>query len=164
MLENQKSLTPQHHVYSNEKKEQLLVFNMDDLTSLQLYKSFQDPTSRLFLETNSNRLYQAAKEEASLFPVTHAEIDQFKRSVESISRSFESRTLKARRRHLQYRKWITYSPLNILLGKYRLLFFFLAGMRPVSHHVGRSVRRSIDLSHFAFFHSEIRNHSFSSFF
>ena len=123
MLENQKSLTPQHHVYSNEKKEQLLVFNMDDLTSLQLYKSFQDPTSRLFLETNSNRLYQAAKEEASLFPVTHAEIDHFKRSVESISRSFESRTLKARRRHLQYRKWITYSPLNILLGKYRLLFF-----------------------------------------
>ena len=29
--------------------------------------------------------------------------------------------------------------------------FFVAGKRPISHRVGRSVRRSVGLSHFAFF-------------
>ena len=103
---------------------------MDQLTSLQLYKSFQDPTSRIFLEKNSDRLYRAAKEDSNLFPVTRAEIDQFKRSVEAISRSFESRTLKARRRHLQYRKWITFGPLNVLLGKYTVSLIYATPLPP----------------------------------
>ena len=88
----------------------------DENTSKELYKLFQDPTSKFFLETNTERIYEQAKEDSRLYPITRDEIEKFKHSIETISRSFESRTLRSRQRHLRYRKWITYGPLNILLG------------------------------------------------
>ena len=88
----------------------------DENTTKELYKLFQDPTSKFFLETNTERIYEQAKEDSRLYPITRDEIEQFKHSIETISRSFETRLLRSRQRHLHYRKWITYAPLNILLG------------------------------------------------
>ena len=79
-----------------------------------LYDNYRDPKSSTFLETDQHKLYSAAKTDASLFPVTYSEIDNFKQSVESISRSFERRLLRSRQRHLQYKKWLTYGPLNVI--------------------------------------------------
>ena len=80
----------------------------------RLYDSYRDPKSAVFLETDPNRIYSAAKTEASLFPVSRREIDNFKTSVESVSRAFQRRLLRSRQRHLQYRKWLTYSPLDTI--------------------------------------------------
>ena len=89
---------------------------MNENTTKELYRLFQDPTSKFFLETNTEKLYEKAKQESKLYPVTREEIQHFKHSIETISRSFETRLLRSRQRHLHYRKWITYAPLNILLG------------------------------------------------
>ena len=86
-------------------------------TTKRLYELFRDPQSNFFLDSNSRRLYDLAKTDASLYPVTYKEIDEFKRTVESISRGFDQRTLRGRKRHLQYRAWKTYSPKHILLGE-----------------------------------------------
>ena len=83
-----------------------------------LYDSYRDPNSSIFLETDQKKLYLAAKNEAALFPVSRAEIDGFKQSIESTSRSFQRRLLRSRTRHLQYRSWVTFGPLDILCGSY----------------------------------------------
>ena len=92
--------------------------NSNETTTKQLYQSFKDPSSALFLETSTKRLYELAKQDAKLSTVSYNDIKRFKTSVESISKSFEQRTLRSRQRHLQYRQWRVFGPLNILLGEY----------------------------------------------
>ena len=98
---------------------------MEAGTTAQRYQLFKNPNSDFFLETNTKRLYELAKTDANLFPVTHSEINHFKHSIESISRNFEQRTLRARKRHLSYRSWLSFGPLNILLGKNRCSYTVL---------------------------------------
>ena len=98
---------------------------MDNLnhqfTTQTLYNSFRNPASPLFLETNARRIYELAKTDAKLWPVSRQEILNFKSSIESISRDFDSRTLRGRSRYASRRQWLSFSPLNILLGKNNLI-------------------------------------------
>ena len=86
-------------------------------TTQTLYNSFRNPASPLFLETNAKRIYELAKHEAKLWPVTRQEILNFKDSIETISRDFDSRTLRGRSRYASRRQWLSFAPLSILLGK-----------------------------------------------
>ena len=81
-------------------------------TISEIYKLYKDPQSGLYLQSNTESLYQAAKREGKF--VTRAEIELFKNSVESHSKNFEARVLRSRKRHLSYRKWVCFSPLHIL--------------------------------------------------
>ena len=85
-------------------------------TTKKLFQSYINPENHLFLEQDTRKLYEAAKNDANLYPVTYKDIDKFKRSIENISRGFQSRTLRSRRRHLEFRSWLTYAPHSILLG------------------------------------------------
>ena len=88
--------------------------NNETTVEQRLYDNYRDPKSATFLETDPNKIYLAAKTEASHFPVSHGEITKFKETVESISRGFERRVLRARQRRLQYRSWLSYSPLDLI--------------------------------------------------
>ena len=88
----------------------------DDQTTQRLYQRYRDPNSQLFLQSDTNKIYEAAKKDARIYPVTRKEILAFKQSVETASRNFEARTLRARARYTTYRRWLTFSPLSILLG------------------------------------------------
>ena len=87
----------------------------DDLAvSKRIYAQFINPNSKLFLETNSEKLFQAAKEDANLFPVTRDEIQFFKNNLETASRNFQSRVLRDRPRYLRFKSYITFAPRTIL--------------------------------------------------
>ena len=93
-------------------------------TTKEIYRLFKDPNSDLYLQQNTEALYQAAKREGKF--LTRAEIRTFQDSVEATSRNFEIRVLKSRKRHLSYRKWISFSPLHILAGD----ILFLRKIKP----------------------------------
>ena len=90
-------------------------------TTREIYQLYRNPNSDLYLQQNTEAIYQAAKREGKY--LTRAEIETFKHSVESTSRNFEARVLRSRKRHLSYRKWLSFSPLHILSGD--LLFLRL---------------------------------------
>ena len=90
--------------------------NQDEYVTRKLYELYRDPESRLFLQTDTEKIYQAAKNDAKIHPVTRKEIHDFKSSIESASRDFETRTLRSRQRHITHRQWLSFSPLSILLG------------------------------------------------
>ena len=90
--------------------------NDEELINQKLYNNYRNPNSSTFLETNPHKLYSATKKEANLFPVSYSEIQKFKETVESISKSFQRRVLRSRNRHLQYRSWRSYSPLDIIVA------------------------------------------------
>ena len=82
----------------------------------KLYELYRDPESHLFLQSDTKKIFEAAKNDAKIYPVTRKEILDFKASIESASRDFERRTLRSRVRYTAHRRWISYSPLSILLG------------------------------------------------
>ena len=90
--------------------------NTENVIINKIYQQFRNPNSDLFLQINTDKIFDIAKRDPSLAGVTRSDVLQFKRKVESISRSFQSRILKSRPRHDQFRSWITFGPLNILLG------------------------------------------------
>lgn len=77
---------------------------------------YRDPTSNIFLEKNDERIYEEAKTDSFLNPISHSEIERYKRSIESISRDREQRILRGRKRVLSFRRWRTYGPNNIGLA------------------------------------------------
>ena len=81
-------------------------------TTQEIYNLYKDPNSDLYLQQNTEALYQAAKREGKF--LTRGEIRTFQRSVEAQSRNFEARILRSRKRHLSFRKWLSFSPLHIL--------------------------------------------------
>lgn len=83
-------------------------------TTQEIYNLYKDPNSDLYLQQNTEALYQAAKREGKF--LTRGEIRTFQRSVEAQSRNFEARILRSRKRHLSFRKWLSFSPLHILAG------------------------------------------------
>lgn len=83
----------------------------------ELYKVYLDPSSHLFLDSNTQRIYEQANRDAALAPTTHAEIIRYQRSLEDISRARQRRTIGQKKRHLSQRKWITWAPKCVLLGR-----------------------------------------------
>ena len=96
----------------------VLTMNDDELkVSRDIYAQFVNPTSKLFLETNTEKLFQAAKFDANLYPVSREEIQKFKENLELASRHFEQRTLGNRQpRYLNYKSYISFSPRSIICG------------------------------------------------
>ena len=90
--------------------------NNDFEVSKRIYAQFINPDSELFLHTDAASLYQAAKEERTLHPVTHEEIRRFQEDLSLASRSFEKRLLKNRERSLNFKSYISYAPKSILAG------------------------------------------------
>ena len=71
-----------------------------------LHKIFYDPTSRLFLSKNTQKLYEAAKAASVDSNVTIEDVQQFKQKVESIARAKQSRLLGGRsNRSYSFRKY-----------------------------------------------------------
>lgn len=97
---------------------------MNNDVSDKLYKRYLNPASKFFLVKNINDIYNQAKKDADLNPVTYKDILTFKNSLETISREKEKRILKWRKRHLSYRKWVTWGPNNVHLAD-------LAFLRPI---------------------------------
>ena len=81
-------------------------------TTSELYKLYKNPNSDLYLQQGTEALYQAARKEGKF--VTRSEIQTFKNSIEALSRNYGRRVLKSRKRHLSFRKWLSFSPLHIL--------------------------------------------------
>ena len=92
--------------------------NDDELkVSRDIYAQFINPTSDLFLETSTENIYQAAKRDANLYPVSRDEIERFKLNLELSSRDFAQRTLGNRQpRYLNYKSYISFSPRSIIAG------------------------------------------------
>ena len=77
---------------------------------------YRDASSNIFLEKNDERIYNEAKTDSFLNPISHSEIQRYKRSIESISRDREQRYLRGRKRVISFRRWRTYGPNNIGLA------------------------------------------------
>ena len=92
--------------------------NDDELkVSKDIYRQFINPNSELFLETNTEKIFQAAKNDANLYPVSRDEILTFKKNLELSSRNFEQRTLgNWQPRYLNYKSYISFSPRSIICG------------------------------------------------
>ena len=80
----------------------------------QLYK---DPKSGLFLDNSTQRIYNAAKEDARLAPIDKKTIERYKLSLETLSRNRQRRYLGSRKRHKSFRSWVVHGPKNILCGE-----------------------------------------------
>ena len=81
-----------------------------------LYDLYRDPSSGIFLETSTKKIYDKVKRDSRFYHVDYATIERYKRSLETLSKNRERRVLGHRKRHLSFRKWRTYGPRNILLG------------------------------------------------
>lgn len=77
---------------------------------------YRDPSSNIFLEKNDERIYNEAKTDSFLSPISHSQIERYKRSIELISRDREYRILRGRKRVISFRPWRTYGPNNIGLA------------------------------------------------
>lgn len=91
----------------------LIFINM--ATDLQnFYSLYRDPQSDIFVDKDTERIFQKAKKEAILNPIKRSDIQKYKLSLSTLSRDKERRILRGRRRVLSYRKWLTYGENNIL--------------------------------------------------
>lgn len=84
-------------------------------TDLQdFYSLYRDPQSDIFVDKNTERIFQKAKTDAILNPIKHSDIEKYKLSLSTLSRDHERRVLRGRKRVLSFRKWLTYGENNIL--------------------------------------------------
>ena len=84
-------------------------------TDLQnFYSLYRDSQSDIFVDKNTERIFQQAKKDAILDPITHSDIQRYKLSLSTLSRDHERRVLRGRRRVLSFPKWLTYGENNIL--------------------------------------------------
>lgn len=83
-----------------------------------LFKLYKDPTSKLFLDSSTQRIYEAAKKDARLLPIDRKDIIRYKLSLESLSRNRQRRYIGSKKRHDSYRSWIVHGPKNILCGRF----------------------------------------------
>ena len=88
-------------------------------------KLYKEPSSGIFLDTNTRRIFEAAKQDARIAPVSRADIERFKLSIESISRNRQRRTIGNRSRHLSFRRWKCFAPKCIVAAD----LAFLRGIR-----------------------------------
>lgn len=79
-------------------------------------KLYKDPTSKVFLDSSLERIYEAAKTDARLAPIDRGTILRYKLSLEDLSRNRQRRAIGNRKRHLSFRSWVVYGPKNILCG------------------------------------------------
>ena len=77
-------------------------------------KLYKDPSSGVFLDSNLERIYQAARRDARLVPIDRGTIYRYKRTLEQFSRQRERRAIGSRRRHESYRQWKIWGPNNVL--------------------------------------------------
>ena len=144
--------------------------NNDELkVSKDIYAQFRNPSSNLFLETNTEKIFQAAKTDANLYPVSRDEILAFKNNLELASRNFEQRTLGNRRpRYLNYRSYISFSPRSIICGdllfvkslkhlgkKTVVISLFMDIFRFIHYFIPSFIHSFIQLILYSFFHSFI---------
>ena len=91
-----------------------------------LNKIFYDPTSKLFLSRNTQKLYEAAKAASVNSDVTIEDVQRFKQQVESIARAKQSRLLGGRsNRAYSFRKYKLFGH-SIISGDLGKCFFFYA--------------------------------------
>ena len=112
--------------------------NLPSLSTIkQLHQLYRNPNSPLFLQSDTNRIYETIKSDAQIDPISRREISDFKASVETLSRDFEARTLRSRARYTSHRQWISFSPLSILLGKSRIQTLTSTCHRTPNHYLSR---------------------------
>ena len=92
-----------------------------------LYDLYRDPHSGLFLETSTNKIYNKVRRDSRFYHVNRSDIERYKRSLTTLSKNRERRVLGYKRRHLSFRRWRTYGPLNCVLGD-------LAFLRSIRDH------------------------------
>ena len=90
--------------------------NSEFEVSKKIYQQFINPDSELFLQTDVQALYTAAKNDRALFPVTREEISRFRQNLELASRSYEQRILKLRPRSDNFKSYLLWAPQSILAG------------------------------------------------
>ena len=88
----------------------------DNKVDVLYNKLYKDPSSSVFLDSSTKRIYEAAKRDARLAPIDRSTIERYKLSLESLSRNRQRRAIGTRKRHLSYRKWICHGPKNIICG------------------------------------------------
>ena len=86
----------------------------DDEKLKTLVRLYRSPKSKIFLTNNASDIYNRLKTEN--FPISYHDIYRLKTTVESLSRGREQRILRGRKRHLNFRKFVTFSPCHIVLG------------------------------------------------
>ena len=94
----------------------VIMSNNEFEVAKRIYGQFLNADSDLFLQTDSQALYDAAKNDSTLHPVTRDEIQYFKNSLEIASRSFQKRLLKGRKRSLNFKSYLSFAPRSILAG------------------------------------------------
>ena len=82
----------------------------------QLVQLYRSPASNIFLTRDAQKIYDAVKNDAKLYPTSHKDILRLLQTVESNFRDRETKTLRGKRRYLSFRRWLTFSPCSILLG------------------------------------------------
>ena len=85
-----------------------------------LYQDFLDVNSKNFASVNVDQIYRNSLEDAQRHPVSHDAIKELKTSLESISREKERRILRGQKRKASFRKWLTFAPRHIILGRTEL--------------------------------------------
>ena len=82
-----------------------------------LYNRFyRDPSSGVFLDNSTNRIYQAARQDGSLVPIDKKTIDRYRLSLEVLSRDRQRRYLPSKVRYKSWRSWVVHGPKNIIAG------------------------------------------------
>ena len=98
---------------------------MDPSPLEALYQDFLDVNSKNFASVNVDQIYRNSLNDAQRHPVSRNAIEKLKSSLESISREKERRVLKGRKRKASFRKWLTFAPRHIILGRTRALRFLI---------------------------------------
>ena len=94
----------------------VIMTNNEFEVSKKIYRQFLNPDSELFLQTDAQALYTAAKNDRTLFPVTREELSSFRQSLELASRSYEQRLLRNRPRSDNFKSYLSWAPRSILAG------------------------------------------------
>ena len=94
----------------------VIMTNNEFEVSKQIYRQFINPDSQLFLQTDVQELYNAAKNDQTLFPVTREELTRFRQNLELASRSYEQRLLRGRPRSDNFKTYLSWAPRSILAG------------------------------------------------
>ena len=92
-------------------------------------KFYKDPSSGVFLDNSTNRIYQTARQDASLVPIDRKTIERYRLSLEVLSRDRQRRYLPSKIRYKSWRSWVVHGPKNILAG--------------INRSIGWSVRPSV---------------------
>ena len=106
-----------------------------------LLKKYLDPSSSIHLELNRSHIFRAIKNDAIARPASTATIKHFQESLSYFSRQKERYMLRGKKRHLNYRQYLSFAPETILCAD----LAFLHHLSPLSKSKSKTVLCLLDL-------------------